>query len=561
MTPAERMVAQFDRISEAPNAVARLRRFVLDLAVQGKTVAQDPSDEAASILVERIQVEKRDAGIRATKLAALNEAEVPYAAPDGWVWARIGQITSDRGQVIPSESFTYIDVSSIDKEVGLIADPKVLSASDAPSRARKLAQKGDVLYSCVRPYLLNVAVIDRDFVPPPIASTAFAILNGFGLIVPRYLWIALRSPAIVSQVESKMRGQSYPAINDSDFRALPLPLPPLAEQHRIVAKVDELMGLCDRLEAAQEERERRRDRLVSASLARLNQPADIPTFREYARFHLQQLPRMTSSRGYIQQLRETILNLGVLGRLEAQEPSDEPVFQTLGKLRGGSQNKSIATGAQQESYSTVPTLPATWARIALGSVCKLVTSGSRGWAEFYSDVGAKFIRAQNVRFGKLRVDNLACVAPPKTTEGTRTRISGGDLLVVITGAGVTNPALVDEELGEAYVSQHVAVVRPAVDSISPWILLCLMAPAAGRATLVERAYGAGKPGLNLETIRALLIPFPPLREQQRILSKLGKLMSTCDRLEAHLEAGRAAQTALLEATLGTALIQGRSRGL
>ena len=144
----------------------------------------------------------------------------------------------------PTVLFTYIDVSAIDKENGLVVGPKTLEPGEAPTRARKITQLGDVVYSCVRPYLLNVAVIKDDFDPPPIASTAFEILNGHGFVLPRYIWIVLRSPFMVSCVQKKQRGQAYPAINSADFAVLPFPLPPLAEQHRIVAKFDDLMVLC-----------------------------------------------------------------------------------------------------------------------------------------------------------------------------------------------------------------------------------------------------------------------------------------------------------------------------
>ena len=88
------------------------------------------------------------------------------------------EVTSDRGQKVPDKTFTYIDVSAINKEAGVTAEPKVLKKDEAPSRARKITAKGDVIYSCVRPYLLNVAVIDQNFDPEPIVSTAFAVLNG-----------------------------------------------------------------------------------------------------------------------------------------------------------------------------------------------------------------------------------------------------------------------------------------------------------------------------------------------------------------------------------------------
>jgi type I restriction enzyme S subunit len=216
-------------------------------------VEQNPEDEPAGELLKRIEKEKtrlvRTAQIRKeNSQQPIDNETVLFGLPDSWAWTSIRQITTDRGQKVPDKKFSYIDVSSIDKEQGKIAEPQVLTPDTAPSRARKIVQKGDVIYSCVRPYLLNIAVVDIDFKPEPIVSTAFAVLNGLGLVLPRYLWIVLRSPYFVTCVEEKMRGQAYPAINDRDFAPLPFPLPPLAEQQRIVAKVDELMNLCDELE-------------------------------------------------------------------------------------------------------------------------------------------------------------------------------------------------------------------------------------------------------------------------------------------------------------------------
>ncbi|MEJ8631804.1 restriction endonuclease subunit S [Sphingomonas sp. I4] len=189
----------------------------------------------------------------------------------------------------------------------------------------------------------------------------------------------------------------------------------------------------------------------------------------------------------------------------------------------------------------------------VGDVCNLITSGSRGWGEYYAESGPGFIRAQNIRFGKLRLDGLACVNPPAKSEGARTQVAKGDLLIVITGAGVTNPALLDVDLGEAYVSQHVGLVRPCDTGLSPWLLLCLMADAGGRAELTMRAYGAGKPGLNLGNIRSLSVPLPPLAEQHRIVAKVDALMTLCDKLEASITTGEHIRSRLLEAVLHNAL--------
>lgn len=558
---AERLLAHYEEIAEAPDAVARLRRFILDLAVRGKLAPQDPNDEPATSLLDRIRSEKlRLLGQAGSKKLRTHPKVIdePFDIPRSWCWTRIREVTADRGQKVPDARFSYIDVTAINKESGIVYSPTVLDASDAPSRARKIAEVGDVIYSCVRPYLLNVAIIEKDFDPPPIASTAFAVLNGFGLVLPRYLWIALRSPFMVAQVEEAQRGQAYPAINDADFAVLPLPLPPLAEQHRIVAKVDELMALCAELEAARTTREAARDRLAAASLARLNTP-NPETFQADARFALDALPGLTARANQLKQLRQTILNLAVQGKLVPQDPTAGSASELLDVL-AAERSKQVAAGlvprpkpSTRDAERSPGQLPETWRVIALGDVCSLVTSGSRGWAEFYAEEGPGFVRAQNIRFGKLRLDDLAHVKPPANSEGGRTQLARGDLLVVITGAGVTNPALLDVDLGEAYVSQHVGLVRPIVDSLSPWFLVCLMAEAGGRGELLERAYGAGKPGLNLDNLRSLTVPLPPLAEQRRIVGKINQLMTICDELEASLTAAGSTRGHLFEALLAEAL--------
>ncbi|MCH8479183.1 MAG: restriction endonuclease subunit S, partial [Wenzhouxiangella sp.] len=255
---SQRLLQLYDRVADAPDAVERLRKFVLDLAVRGKLVEQNDGDEPAKELLTRIKNEKeklfKAGAIRKPKELPPIE-EVPFEVPSNWEWARMREVTSDRGQKVPDRTFTYIDVSAINKEAGGVAEPRVLKKDEAPSRARKITAIDDVIYSCVRPYLLNVAVIDQEFEPEPIVSTAFAVLNGHGLVLPWYLWITLRSPFMIEQVEKNQRGQAYPAINDKDFSLLPFPLSPLAKQHRIVAKVDELMALLGRLETTRTKRE------------------------------------------------------------------------------------------------------------------------------------------------------------------------------------------------------------------------------------------------------------------------------------------------------------------
>jgi type I restriction enzyme S subunit len=167
----------------------------------------------------------------------------------------------------------------------------------------------------------------------------------------------------------------------------------------------------------------------------------------------------------------------------------------------------------------------------------LITSGSRGWNEYYSDKGSIFIRSQDIKTDKLKFDNRAFVCLPETAEGLRTKVEHSDLLITITGANVAKAALVEDMLDDAYVSQHVALVRLASRPIGTFLHKWLINSHGGRALLLENSYGA-KPGLNLNNVRELPLPLPPIGEQHRIVAKVDQLMALCDQLKTQLSQAR-----------------------
>lgn len=162
---------------------------------------------------------------------------------------------------------------------------------------------------------------------------------------------------------------------------------------------------------------------------------------------------------------------------------------------------------------------ANWRHSTVGDEIHFLTSGSRGWAEYYSTTGALFIRAQDLKHDRLDLDECAFVDLPATcTEGTRTLVQRGDVLITITGANVTKTGLVNKDLGRAYVSQHVALCRPGSSLLPAYLYWYLLSETGGRRQLTECAYGAGKPGLNLENIRSVSLPLPSMEMQHRIVS-------------------------------------------
>jgi type I restriction enzyme, S subunit len=545
---ADRLLAHYKTLADAPDAIGGLRCFILDLAVRGKLVPQDASDESASELLKRIEKEKarlvKAGEIRKPKVLPEVE-EPPFDLPQNWRWTPIREVASDRGQEIPQSTFTYIDVTAIDKEAGVVAHPKVLDASEAPSRARKITRKGDVIYSCVRPYLLNVAVIETDFDPRPIASTAFAILNGHGLVMPRYLWIVLRSPFMVECVEENQRGQAYPAINDADFAILPFPLPPLAEQIRIVAKVDQLMNLCDRLEAARAGREAARDRLAAASLARLNAP-DPETFQADARFALNVLPALTTRPDQIKALRQTILNLAVRGKLVPRDPADEPA-----PVRRALDAPKLEGRLDAE-------IPPIWRWVRVEDVAdarlgKMLDKAKNKGRPF------PYLRNTNVHWFDIRHDDLKTI-PLDDAEFEEYRLKDGDVLICEGGHGIGRTAVWRGGPENLVFQKALHRVRPG-EHLDPrfFAQCCFVYFDAG----IMQTYftGVGIPHFTGRALSKLVFPLPPLAEQHRIVAKVDELMALCDRLEARLTTTAATRRRLLDAQLAEALAPADDREL
>lgn len=178
-------------------------------------------------------------------------------------------------------------------------------------------------------------------------------------------------------------------------------------------------------------------------------------------------------------------------------------------------------------------VPENWEVVPLGSMSEFVTSGSRGWAEYYASDGALFLRSQNVRSGYIDLSDRAFVRPPEGAEGARTRLAAGDVLVTITGNSVGNVAVAPGSLGEAYVSQHVGLVRLRQSSLAPFCAMYLGPGAPGNGQVIAAQYGQSKPGLNLANLKSFQIPLPPEGERLAIQSAVGGVSA---RLEVELEA-------------------------
>lgn len=232
-----------------------MKASLLQAAMEGKLTTQKAEDgDARGLLLaireEKEKLVKEKKGKKEKPLAPITDEEIPFDIPENWVWCRLGDLVFNHGQKKPDKTFSYIDVGTLDNvNHKLNKKENILEGKNAPSRARKIVKEGDVLYSTVRPYLHNICVIDRSFSHEPIASTAFAVMSCLDGLCNKYLYWSLLSPYFDAYANdpANSKGVAYPAINDTTFYNAIIPLPPLAEQHRIVEKLDQLLPLCDSL--------------------------------------------------------------------------------------------------------------------------------------------------------------------------------------------------------------------------------------------------------------------------------------------------------------------------
>lgn len=198
-----------------------------------------------------------------------------------------------------------------------------------------------------------------------------------------------------------------------------------------------------------------------------------------------------------------------------------------------------------------------WRPTRLGDEIQFLTSGSRGWADYYASAGDTFIRAQNLKNDRLDLTDIAFVKlPPGKTEGVRTRVKVGDVLITITGANVTKTGIVSSDLGAAYVSQHVALCRPSTSIAPAFLYWYLLSEVHGRRQLNKAAYGAGKPGLNLDNIRDVRLSLPSPEEQVRIVERVETALAAETRLLATIE-GELQRTEALRQSILTHAFSGR----
>ena len=544
---ADRLLAHYDRIAEAPDAVARLRRLTLDLAVRGKLVPQAPEDEPASELLTQIAAEKarlvQAGGARKSEIDPVTTDEVPFLLPDSWAWTRLGSIgdwgsgsTPPRGNIdFYGGGITWLKSGELNDSRHLEGSAETVSELALDKGSFRLNRPGDVLIAMYGATIGKVAILAEDAV----TNQAVCGCTPFSGVFNQFLFLFLLSQR--EQFHSASEGGAQPNISKEKIVWTPFPLPPLAEQHRIVAKVDELMTLCDRLEAMRTEREAIRDRLVNATFARLHLP-DPDTFPNSVRFALENIVAITTRTDQIKQLRQTILNLAIRGKLVAQDPKDEPASELLKRIaaekarlvKAGEIRRPKSLPPVQLEDISVAAIPG-WVWVRLGEVSTLVTKGSTptSYGHAYTSKGVNFIKVESIKNGQLLPENVRSFISNETHDFlARSRLSAGDILFSIAGS-IGTCAVVTDQVLPANTNQALAIIRGTQTVFRPDFLLKSLQSSIAEPVFAK-ARGGAMNNVSLEVIQNFVVPVPPFAEQCRITAKIDELMALCDLLEERL---------------------------
>jgi type I restriction enzyme S subunit len=415
--------------------------------------------------------------------------------PKGWVWAKLGEVCLD-------PQYGWTTSAAIKGKLRLLRTTDITSGSinwdsvpfckeEPPEKGKYILKDGDIVIS--RAGSIGYSSLIKN---PKESIFASYLIRFRPLVDEVYFSHFLKSPFYWASIFERSLGIAIPNVNASKLRQIFVPIPPLPEQHRIVAKIEELFTKLD---------------------------AGVEALKKI--------------KAQLKRYRQAVLKYAFEGKLtqawrEANKGTIEPATALLERImvkRGKLTKQKLES--QPLDTKDLPDLPKGWVWTLSRKLSWFVTSGSRDWKKYYSRSGAIFIRTQDINKNKLSLENVSFVSLPKKVEGKRSLIQKNDLLIIITGANVGKVALVDKEVDEAYVSQSVALMKLVEPNIANFVHLAMIADGFGKSQIEKMVYGMGRPVLSLENVQNIPIPLPPLAEQHKIVSEIESRLSIADNLE------------------------------
>lgn len=545
------------------HGIKKLRELILELAVRGKLVPQDPNDEPASVLLERIAAEKAQLfkykKIKKPKvLPEISEDEKPFELPRGWGFSRLGFI----GEIFNGNSvnaklketkYTGLTdglpfIATKDVNYGFSAldyDNGVLIPLEEPKF--KVAKKGSVLI-CAEGGSAGkkCGLVSQNVC---FGNKLFA-LNLYGDIDPKFILSNYQTPAFYAQFSNAMTG-IIGGISLAKFGELLIPVPPLKEQQRIVAKVDELMGLCDALEAQTENSITAHQTLVEVLLEALLKTPEQTATPEQATAQFQQnwqrlseqFDTLFTTTASIDTLKQTILQLAVMGKLVPQNPNDEHAAKLLERI--AAEKAQLIKDKKIKKQKPLPEitdeekpfeLPKGWEWCRIFDASLFTEYGTSEKAMDGAD-GIPVLKMGDIQGGKVFHGGQK-VVPSTINDLPNLYLKYGDVLYNRTNSAelVGKTGMFEGEDDTFTFASYLIRIRCQLESVTPHYLTLTMNTPFFRKTQIDPhvKQQCGQANVNGTIMKSMLVPICPIEEQHRIVAKVDELMTLCDQLKARL---------------------------
>jgi type I restriction enzyme, S subunit len=537
------LLQHYELVADAPDAVSRLRRLVLALAVRGQLVPQDPTDESASDLLRRIAAKKlrlvKSGIVRNSR--GLNDGcpfDEPFNIPKSWRWVQFASIADfSAGRTPPRNDPSFWNTGDYAwVSIADIVDGQILTATKETvsnkARDEVFGSEPELPGTMIMSFKLTIGKIARLRIPA-FHNEAIISIKPYLAGLDNYLFKALPQFARQGETKDAIKGAT---LNRESISKIVLPLPPLAEQRRIVSKIDELMALCDKLDASRVEREAARDRFTAASFARLKVTSNASTFAANARSVFESMQVLTTRRDQIKHLRQIILDLAVHGKLIPQNSDDEPASELLKRIRKWSleailrkQIRSPRKALQPISQNEdLPMRPNGWVRVRLGEII-YIQSGDG-------------LTAANMQNGEVPVFGGNGI------NGYHHRSNVKQETIVIGRVGF-HCGSIHVTPSQAWVTDNAFITHFCQEAIFLRFLVLLLK----QTNLKEDENATAQPVISGSKIYPIAVGLPPLAEQHRIVARVDELLELCDHLEASLATSEEACRGLLDALIAEAL--------
>jgi len=540
--------------------IKKLRELILELAARGKLVPQDPNDKPASALLESIRKVKsrlveEEHLVDEKPLPEIAKDDEYFSLPSSWAWTRLGEVTNygitDKAEPDEvSEDTWVLDLEDVEKGTSKLL--RKYRFAERPFRSSKNRfSNGDVIYGKLRPYLDKVLVADEDGV----CTTEMMPVRGHVGIAPFYLRLVLKTPHFIKYADDSTHGMNLPRLSTDKARMALFPLAPSAEQHRIVAKVDELMTLCDQLEQQQIHSIEVHHTLVGTLLAALTRATSPQELNEAWTCTANNFDTLFTTEHSIDQLKQTTLQLAAMGKLVSQDRNDEDVRALLARCDG--RRRAVAEADRRADAVPQPILsgedrwevPETWAWRGLADLVLFVDY--RGKTPAKQSSGIRLLTAKNVRRGQIDLSPEEFLSEEDYRAWmTRGFPRVGDVLFT-TEAPLGNAAVV--HLNERFALAQRVICFQDYGAFDPAFLVLQILSTPFQAILDKNGTGMTAKGIKASKLKQLPVAIPPLAEQRRIVAKVDELMALCDGLKARINDAQATQVHFADAIVEQAV--------